>query len=280
MNNILVPTDFSTEAKNALDFAVQVAKKTEAKLKLLHVIELPSSSFNVMGEVQSESTMMEEIYNMKLIEKTKEEMQNLVNQVQNEGVVVSSKLELGNIYKHIYKEIDEEKTDLIIMGSAGAGGFKELFVGSNTEKVIRHSHVPVITIKEKTDLNSIKNMVYATDFGKNQSVELAKYLQGLLGLKMHLLKVYNSNSWAFTKESAMKELEKFADEAQFEDYSLSVIDAPFIEDGILEFATKVDADFIVMGTHGYTGIPHLLWGSRAEAVANHSKKPVLTVKVD
>lgn len=279
MNNILVPTDFSKEAQYALDFAIQWAKKANASITLLHVLELPSSSFSIMGEAYSSNDDFDNVFTTKLIEKTKATLQEWEDQATSAGVKTSSHLKLGNIFKHIYNKITENGFDLIIMGSTGASGLQEILIGSNTEKVIRHSEVPVITIKEPTDLTTIKNMVYATDFGHNQSVKLAKYIQELLGINVHLLKVYNTNRWSYTSESAKSELQRFAKDEEFENFTINVIDSPFVEDGILEFSQKVDADLIFMGTHGYTGVPHLLWGSRAESVANHSKKPVLTVKV-
>ncbi len=279
MKKILVPTDFSQEANNALDFAIQWAKIDQASIHLLHVLELPSSSFSIMGDVQSTYDDFDEVYAVKLLEKVKSTLGELEDKVSAEGITVESHIKQGNTYKHIYKKITENGYDLIIMGSTGASGLQELIVGSNAEKVIRHSEVPVITIKDKTDLTSIRNMVYATDFEHNRSIQLAKYIQELLGINIHLLKVYNTNRWAYTAESAKDELEKFAKREGFENYSINTIDAPFVEDGIVEFAEKNNADMIFMGTHGYTGIPHLLFGSSAEAVANHSNKPVLTVKI-
>lgn len=280
MKTILVPTDFSNEADNALDFAVQLAKKTEADLRLLHVIELPSVSFNVTGDVTTGVDSLDNVYTLKLIDKIKNNLNALEQKVSAEGVRVSSKMEIGNVYRHISENITEENTDLIVMGSKGATGWKEVLIGSNAERVIRNSKVPVLTIKEQTDLSSLKNMVYAIGECSDKSVPVVKNMQKLLGLNCHLLKVYNTTKLSYTHASAKEYVRNFARNTEFVDFTVNVIDAPWVEEGILDFVNQNEIGMIAMGTHGYKGLTHFLNGSRAEDVANHARIPVLTIKQD
>ncbi|MGB3468612.1 MAG: universal stress protein [Cyclobacteriaceae bacterium] len=278
MKTILVPTDFSTEANNALDFAMQLALKNGAEIKLLHVIELPSASFRVTGDVQTGVDSLDNVYTLKLLDTIKANLSEQELNVSDKGIKVSSQMEIGNVYKHISQNISEEDTDLIVMGSKGATGWKEVLIGSNAERVIRNSEVPVLTIKEKTDLSAMKNMVYAIGDCSDKSVPVVKNFQKILGLNCHLLKVYNTTKISYTHASAKDYVRNFAKNTEFVDFTVNVIDAPWVEEGILDFVSHNKIDMIAMGTHGYKGLSHFLNGSRAEDVANHAKIPVLTIK--
>ena len=186
MKSILVPTDFSQEADNALDFAIQLAKKIEAEIKLLHVIELPSGSFKVTGDIYAGTDTLDNVYTIQLLDSIKNNLANLEKSVADQGVKVSSKMEKGNVYRHISGDITEENTDLIVMGTKGATGWKEVLIGSNAERVIRNSHVPVFTVKEKVDLSKFRNLVFAIGDCSEKSIPVVKQFQELLGLNCHL----------------------------------------------------------------------------------------------
>ena len=279
MKKILVPTDFSIEADNALEFAMQLARKMEAAIELLHVVELPSGSFSGPADIYASTDTMQEVYTLRLLDVVKKSLADREKSVANKGIEVTSKMEKGSVYQHISNHITEEDADLIVMGTKGATGLKEIFIGSNAERVIRHSEIPVITVKEKVDLSQFKNMVFAIGECSDKSIPAVKKFQKLLGLNCHLLKVYNTSKMAHTHDSAREFVKRFAENTEFVDYTINVIDATWIEEGILEFVRHNRIDMIAMGTHGYKGLTHFLNGSRAEDVANHANIPVLTIKV-
>ena len=280
MKKILVPTDFSKEADNAMDFAMQLALKTDAEIELLHVLELPSGSFSGPADVVSSTDTMEEVYTLQLLRVVKQSLADREAQIQEAGVKVFTKMEKGSVYQHIHNHITDQDTDLIVMGSKGATGVKEIFVGSNTERVIRHSSVPVFTVKEKISLDNFRNMVFAVGECTDSSIPVVKEFQKLLGLNCHLLKIYNTSKMAHTHDSAKDYIRKFARNTEFVDFTVNVADASWVEEGILDFVKHNNIDMIAMGTHGYKGLTHFLNGSTAEDVANHANIPVLTMKVN
>lgn len=277
MKKVLVPYDFSQQAKYALDAAVQWCKITHSKLEVLHVLEVPSGFVGLSNEFGYFDPSV--VYNPEVLKRMEDRMNEVKANIEKEGVSVKTKIVNGVPLTGIAEAITSENCDLIMMGSRGASGLKEIFIGSNTERVIRFSPVPVLTIKQPTDFYAITDMVYATDFTLNKSLETARWIQKVLRLHIHLVKVYNTNRWSYTQESATRNLEEFAVNAGLTDYTVHAVDAPFVEDGILEFAHRQHIGMIVMGTHGHSGLGHLIAGSVAEAVANHSKVPVLTTKM-
>ena len=277
MQKILVPTDFSPLASYATSAAVQIAGKTGAEVILLHVVEMPGASFSVTGQ-QIDSDEFD-LYTLKLIAKTKEDLVKVVSAYEDDKVKLVSSLHIGNAYQAIAQAITEQEVDLVVMGSHGASGWEETFVGSNAEKVVRRSSCPVLVIKQKFDLNEIKSIIFAADFNEdNHVIDRVKATQEILGAKLHLVKINtpaNFLSDHISKETMME----FADIHQLHNYTINVYNDKQEENGIIYFADEVDADLIALGTHGRTGLQNLLSSSIAESVTNHSKRPVWTCKI-
>ena len=145
MNKILVPTDFSEQADNALRVASQLAKKYDAEIYLLHLLELPLNQVDAMN---SHSDLPEAVFFMKLANKRFKEV---LSKDYLEGVTVHETIEFHQAFEGIMETCKSKNIDLIVMGSHGVSGLKEMFIGSNTEKVVRSSEIPVLVIKNKHD---------------------------------------------------------------------------------------------------------------------------------
>ena len=280
MKNILVPTDFSEMANDALDLAVQIARKSGAKILLLNVIEgVHNYSFNTMGELEN-SLGEDEFIIKKLIDQTQKNLETFSKQHQYDGVEFSTMIEMGGAYASISKVIAENNTDLIVMGTKGASGIEEVLIGSNTEKVVRYASCPVITVKQKVDLNSIENIVFATNLMEDQTdlIQPLKTLQRVTGAKLHLVKVNTPNHF-HTQRQMDEEFKSFINKHDLGNASTSIYNEATEEDGILYFAEDLGACMIAIGTHGRTGLLHLLSGSIAEDLVNHAQIPVWTLSM-
>ncbi|MEQ9404046.1 MAG: universal stress protein [Cyclobacteriaceae bacterium] len=278
MKKIIVPVDFSDVASDALDFAIDVNNLIKGKIILLHVLEIPNYSFSVVGEMNTSHP--EVFFNGELIKGVHKRLEEWAQRVTDADQQVETQMLHGNPYENIAKEIVKEKADWIVMGSVGASGLTEVFVGSNAERVIRHSECPVFTIKGPTKISNMKNIVFASDLSADQDwvAYKAKEVQEMLGLNMHILKVRTPHNFVSHKV-AEEQLKKFADKNHFENATLNSIEADYPDQGIVAFAEEVKAGLIITGTHGRTGLAHLFGGSRAEDLANHSKISVLTFKM-
>ncbi len=278
MKKILVPTDFSSDADNALDFAIQFNEKVKGEIVLMHVLELPAASVNYGADITAATA--EVVYRRELIDGVSTQLHERADKVRAAGQEAAIRIEYGSPYKSIGVEVKEERADWVIMGSTGASGLKEVLLGSNAERVIRHSTCPVITIQDPTDLTKIKSMVFASDLRSEGDaiVAQAKEFQKMFGLNMHVVRVKTPHNF-LTSAVAKEELEAFAKRNELVDYTNNVEEAEFADEGIVRFAEKVNAGMIVMGTHGRTGLAHLLGGSQAEDVANHATIPVLTFRI-
>jgi nucleotide-binding universal stress UspA family protein len=183
-------------------------------------------------------------------------------------------------YDGIIEESKKNKIDLIVMGSKGTSGLEEILVGSNTEKVVRNSDVPVLVIKNDIEDFNVKNIIFASNFKYKNRVSFQKILDfaGLFGAKLHLLKINTIHNFETTKESS-DAIRNFINEFDLGDYTLNIYNDKSIEAGILNFSEVTDADVIVLNTHGRRGLAHLFSSSIGEGLSNHAKLPVVTFKL-
>jgi len=280
MKTILVPIDFSSQSKHALDLAAQMAGKGRIKIEVINIIEgLTPSSFNTMGEGATNYTE-DEFFLKQLYDKTKENLHNLIGQGKYSGLNISATVVVGNPYQSIAKAIADYNADLVVMGTKGSSGIDEVLIGSNTEKVVRYAKCPVITLKSDVDFSKMKHIVLATNLNEPQPtvVKEIKKLQHLTGAKIHLVKVNTPNNF-HTQRQSEAEFEKYVQTYSFDNYDTCLYNATSEEDGILSYAEDVQADLIAIGTHGRTGLLHLLSGSIAEDLVNHSQIPVWTLSL-
>ena len=278
MKKILVPTDFSKPAQIAIDVASDIAKKANAELILLHVIEEASStSFKITGEVKTTGGWEDKFFTMKLIERSKKQMAKLLEEVKETGVKVKQELRVGTAFHGMRDIITEQKVDLVVMGTAGRSKLAEMIIGSNTEKVVRHSRCPVLTVKKKPTTTDFKNIVYATAMSEDEEIfsRIVRKTQQMYDSTVHLVRINTPGN--FQRDAVVKKyLQDFAKKLQLKNFTINIFNDLTEEEGIIYFSESINADMIAMATRGRTGFAHVLAGSIAEEVVSHSKRPVLT----
>ncbi|SHK96974.1 universal stress protein [Myroides odoratimimus] len=275
MKKILVPTDFSTQAYNAIKVAACIAKKGDAEILLLHILDLPQQGNDSINK----GTPAPEVMFFK--NAAEEKLRELALSDLFEGIKVSTSLILDRTAYGVTKTAETNKADLIVMGSHGASGAKEYFVGSNTQKVVRTSDAPVLVIKGEGDDFNVNDLVFASDFTDNMKEPFKKILRlhQMFDTKLHLLMVNTPNSFKPT-HVAEQVLEDFLEDITETEYDLSIYNDLTVEKGILNFSKKTNADLITIATHGRTGLAHFFNGSISEDLVNHSPISVLTIKID
>jgi nucleotide-binding universal stress UspA family protein len=274
LKKLLVPTDFSPLAENALKIAAQLARQHNGEIYLLHMLELPLQQIDAMS---THSDLPEAVYFMRLAHNKFEE---IMEKDFLEGITVHETVNFHETSNGILETCAEHDIDLVVMGSHGAHGFKEMFIGSNTEKVVRTSEVPVLVIKNEHTSLDTSDFVYAssfTDENKNAFGKAVK-LANLLESKMHLLVINTVNNF-YTTAEAEEMMNGFIADSKPNDYSTNIYNDETIEKGILNFSKIVEAGIIGMSTHGRQGLAHFFNGSISEDLVNHARRPVITFKM-
>ena len=273
MKNILVPVDFSDQSNYAVEVAIDLAKKNNATLLLLHCVELP-----VRFVTESTSLFPEELYFMR---NASLNMKNLSEKVISQGVSVKTKVETTSLVNTIKNLLEEESADFIVMGSTGATGSKELFIGSNAEKIVRTSPIPVLVIKDKTDISQVKKIVFACDFSKKYAEAFLKATSFAKLIDAKIDFVYINTPYHFLSSREIKMLiNDFSEEhSEILSHNIHMYSDFCIEEGIIHFAEDYQSDLICMFPAKQSALMHIFNGSISEDIVNHSEKPVLTIKL-
>jgi nucleotide-binding universal stress UspA family protein len=273
MKRILVPCDFSRQAVNAYRFALNIASRSGGTIYLIYVVELPVLHDTMLMPVLS----IEQDFIDDLRVKAEKNLQKLIEKHEAESVKVKWEVVFGPVHPTIIDHGTTKNVDVIIMGSHGARGVKEFFVGSNAEKIVRTSPVPVIVIKDVHD-DQIEKMVfpYAPEIDDQKRfvkkvVDLQKFF------KAHIDLVWINTPGVFYRDLDMlKRIRTFAKRFGLRNYTIHIFNDLNEREGIINFTETTNADLIVMGTHGRKGIIHLLSGSITEDVVNRVRWPIWT----
>ena len=279
MKNILVCTDFSPEAHNAFEVAIQLAKRTGGRVMLLHVLEEAegvTGGFSTMGS-SSGGHSIDQIFIIKLLEVTKRRMHALRDEAAQLApeVPVADEVEIARVGDGILHAINRDHPDLVVMGARGHGAVEHFFVSSTTERLIRLAPCPVLTVKHPHVDFDVQNIVFPSDF----AADAASTLEGLRQVQanfpnatLHLLHVAASGNGHVAQE----QMQAFAQQHHLLNYQTAEVDAERTSVGIEEYAQQVGADMVVIPTHARSGLSRFLRASIAETVATHAFPPVLT----
>mgnify|MGYP003418262141 CR=1 FL=1 len=258
MKKILVPTDFSKHAEYALRVAAQIARKNNSEIILLHMIELPHQGNDAIGTGKDLPEIM--LFKNRAIER----LEDLMDEDFLDGIEVSEVIQFEKAFNGVLNISKKNEVDFVVMGSHGASGFNEMLIGSNTEKVVRYSEVPVLVVKSEMPEFKADSFVFASDFSEEIKKPFAKMLDFAKGYGSHLNLVMINTPNSFKSTIAAEKI---------------MNDFIKVEKGILNFSNTVKADIIGMCTHGRTGFAHFFNGSISEDLVNHAARPVITFKI-
>ncbi|AUC85412.1 universal stress protein [Polaribacter sp. ALD11] len=275
MKKILVPIDFSKPSEYAAKMAAKIAKKTNATVYLIHLIELPSGVID-MGSGSKFSIPESMLY----LRKTREKVLEFKKSFFSEDIIVEYFIKLNNPFEGIKKYAEKINADLIIMGSKGHSEFEEIMIGSNTEKMVRSSKTPVIIVKIDDKKLKLNNLVFASNFKKENKEVFRKFLDfaNAFDSKILLLKINTPARFESTFDAKQK-VKDFIKEYNLPKYSINIYSDTSVEKGILNFSREKKADLIALSTHGRSGISHLFTGSVTKNLSKKALKPMFTVRV-
>ncbi len=273
MNNIIVPIDFSKQSEFALKAAASLAKKHDSKILTVHMLELSDAIFSSTDNIQAQQA----VFFLKAAEK---KLTSFLNKEYLKDVSVTAIVKPYKVFDELNKIAQEYTADLVVMGSNGSDGFEELFVGSNAEKVVRSSEVPVLVIKKDLEHFKAQHFVFACDFEDESlaAFQRAKVFADMLSATMDLVYVNTPGDKFRSTSDLQNRIHHFMQKA-CSDLNVTIHNDYAIEKGILNYSDMVGADIIGIPTHGRKGISHFFMGSIGEDLANHAKIPVVTFKI-
>ncbi|TND08108.1 MAG: UspA domain-containing protein [Bacteroidetes bacterium] len=273
---ILVPTDFSETGMLAIEHAAFLARLTKAELFLLHVIPSANYSFDIIG------TAPDMHYHEKINAKVDEKLAEVAERIRKDhGVGVKSIRATGQIARETLDVIKSEKIDLVVMGTHGAKGFEELFIGSNAHKLISVAPCPVLTVQEHSKKLGFTDIVLPIDrsMHSREKVEYALVLGEKYAAQIHILGLNDSNDPEDSPklQLALDQVQKAVEQRGLT-FTRETIEAKNIGVETLRYAKRINADLIVTMTDHESELTGIFLGAFAKQIVNHSRIPVLSIK--
>jgi nucleotide-binding universal stress UspA family protein len=298
---ILCPIDFSEFSRHAFDRAVGIARCYDAGIAVLHVLPVHAPVHAVPFGPEGPGPFGVEVVDR---HRVLAELPTFLSLEHSIGVPVTYHVtEAKSAQKEILREAEKLSADLVVMGTHGRSGFERVLLGSVTEKVLRTSPVPVLTVPSHapdvvpTGRDPFKRILYATDFspGSEHALRYAASLAEHAAAQLILLHVvellpagydpipvmaFDVTSYNSALEEAAKgRLRTFVPDAfrlGCDTDDVVTNGRPYVE--ILRIAAEREVDLIVLGIHGRSAIDKLVFGSTTEHVVRRATCPVLTVR--
>ena len=275
MYKILVPVDFSKKSEFAVKMSAQIGKKIKSEIHLLHLVELPSGIVD-MGAGSNFSIPASMMY----LRKVKDKIIHLKNTFFDSDHIIKYSIKFENPFEGIRNYTQKNDINLIVMGSKGVSDFEEMIIGSNTEKVVRTSNIPVVVVKTDNDKFKFKKLVFASNFDDENKAAFVDFLAFAkkFNSQIHLLKI-NTISNFESSYTTHKKIKDFVKGFNLKRKTITIYNDASVVKGIINFAKEIYADVIALTTHGRSGLSSLFNGSIAKSVSKNVLRPVITFKI-
>ena len=272
MKPIVVPTDFSPVSKNAILYAVNMAKEIGSVVTLVHIYQIPVSMSDVPVAIVSPEEL-DEIAREK-INALKTEME----QILSGAVKINTEVRLGNIVEELEDYCKQVSPFAIIIGTKGSSAVDRILFGSTTLTVIRDFNWPVIIVPPGTVYKRIKKVGFACDFIKVIETTPLPYIKEIVKTfhaELHVLNVDYENR-NFRGEQAE---ESFLIHSMLEDLNpkYHFIENHDVEEGINEFADKNNLDLLITIPKKHKLLEGLFRKSHTQKLVFESHVPILCV---
>ena len=291
---ILVGTDFSPTAAVAVEWAVELARQQGARVELVHAVTVPPS---VPEYVSPGAIAPGPLFDAEVRSAALARLEREAASLHEKGIEVDTWLALGTPSMVIADRAAETGTLAVVTGTRGLTGLRHVLLGSTAERVVQKAPCPVLTVHPEDHPRTIRTIVVPTDFSADaeRAIHSAQRLLAPLAGDARLILVHAFNlpieytaygpiptSVRYLQDTGLeaeRRLQELADRLTDEGLAVdSVAREGDPSQVIVEEAERRQADLIAMGTHGRSGLRHLLLGSTAERVVQHATCPVMTVR--
>ncbi len=276
MKRILLMTDFSENANNAIDYAVKLYKDVVCEFYILHTY-MPT---NIGGESMMMNfplVYLHEIEKKEVEKKLQKTKNRLKEEYQNANHLFFTIASFNLLISGINEAVDKNTIDLIIMGTKGATGAKEIFIGTNTMDAIKNIKIPLLVVPDDFEYEKPKEILFPTDYEvskTNKHLSLIKEISKEYSSKIHILKAYENSPL----EEKQKEIKVFLD-AYFKEnaHTFYVSKGQKVIAAIEIFEMKYKVNLLVMLYNKHTLLENLLFKPIINQMVYHTKVPFLVL---
>lgn len=269
MKNIIIPTDFSKNARLALDFAVNNFNDPDTVFWLTHVYRMPYSGAVVSVDLDN-----------LLKEDREEDMRKELAAVRERfpGIQVKGHTIQGTFIDVITKIVDNESIEMIVMGTTGATGAKGVLLGSNAANVVKHATVPVLLYPNGCGIEKMNKVVLASDLKHVKGYETFKAVRQIVketGSKLDILHLESADDDAIANERESLLLDTIFVDLP---HGFHTKELSHPEEDILDYAHEVDADLVVVVARSYGFFERIVHRSTSRKLSMLTDVPLLILR--
>ncbi|MFD0989627.1 universal stress protein [Mariniflexile jejuense] len=278
MKNILIPTDFSENAWNAIDYALQFFSKTPCNIYLLHVNkpDVMSSSENLFTSNKNNSSNI-------LVKPSKQRLQELLNRVKknfpdNTNHKFFTISDTNYIIDSIRKQVLERKIHLIVMGTKGNSGLKNFCIGSNAGNVITKVKCTTMVVPENARFIATKEIAFPTDFSIFYQAETLQPLVDVVEMFNATVRVLHVNkSGSELNEDQQRNKEYLDDYFANYKHSYEFLTNKFFEDAVQKFVDSKEINLITMLAKNLNYFQKILFHPTIKGISYYKDIPFLVL---
>jgi nucleotide-binding universal stress UspA family protein len=277
MKKILFPTDFSKASVNAFIYALNLAKQTKAEIITLHVYALPLVDNVEMPVYLSEVYDSMEFTTFESFKGQIPFLRKIADENNLNDIPISSVLLNGDLVNTILKIVKDELVDYVVMGTKGASGIKEKFLGTATADVMTGTKATVLAVPENAVYKGIDRIAFTTLFKETDFKTLKKLLLLAKAFDAEVDCLHIKNSRIHVKEVVRADWELLF---KNEKVTFHYIENENAEEAILGFLGQNQTDVLALLNHEHRFFEGLFHRSMAKKLVFHSKIPVLAFHED
>lgn len=279
MEKILVPTDLTPTAEEGLKLAVEIARRTNAIISLVHFMKHPfGTTFTATADVNANDNSEETRYTLEMLRVTKDRLQDLGEKYRSPEVEIEYAIIDDDLKDGIDDFLDKELIDLVVMGTSGEETVQEAFTGNNTEQVIKISSCPVLSVRDGFRVEDFSNIVLAVNIIKEEQALLGlntlRQLAECFDSRIHLVHVRGK------REAEGENLEAYfhrmAEKAGLQNYAISIIYADDPADGVIAYARDLGAGLIAVIKNSKEGLFRIFSNHFSNRLVKEVGRPVFT----
>lgn len=275
MKAIVVPTDFSETAQNALNYAKLIASKSGATIHLCHFYSLALNTLN-SPESMIPDSVFDEVRDI-----AKSNLEQIAVQLRAEGFECKTYVNAGDLTSEILDLTKKIDADLTVMGTTGASNVINKLIGSNALSVMQNSENPIILVPQQyKQTNQLKDIVFADDFEQDNSsiiYSLTYFIETMQIDKIDLLRVnIDTDLYDDENETISKTLSELFGEKKV---NFNLVYANNFEEGFEKYKQTHAVDLLVMSTKKKNLLQRIFSHSNTKAMAMHVDVPLMVYRI-
>ncbi len=277
MLKILLPTDFSPNAWNAITYALQLFREERCKFYILHAYTPAFYRMDYLVGGPSFSAIPDYGVELSLagLDKTLEDIRIQYHNPNHSFEAVSA---FNLLTDEINELTGEKEIDLVVMGTKGATGAKEIFLGTNTVYVIRKSTVPVLAVPESFEYRPVRKILFPTDYWSQykedevgQLVKIAAMCKAKVSV-MHVKEEYDLTEKQEENKACLTSM------LQNTPHYFEVLKGALMPNAVIDHIEEFNHDLLVMMNRKHSFLERMLWKQNIDQISFHVQIPFMVIR--